>query len=87
MLNCEDIAKLISESMDHQLPWSRRMAVKFHLTMCRCPVCQGYVRQMEAFRSAIHTYRNTLLERPVSETDKLPDQAVVDIKAALKRNA
>ncbi len=48
MFNCRQIARLVSESMDHQLPLNRRMGVRFHLMMCRH--CSRYEKQLHRLR-------------------------------------
>jgi predicted anti-sigma-YlaC factor YlaD len=44
MLRCRDIADLSSDYVNGDLTWSRRFAVRLHLTICR--FCRRYVRQM-----------------------------------------
>lgn len=33
-MTCKRIAKLLSEQQDHELPFSRRIAIRIHLTWC-----------------------------------------------------
>lgn len=33
-MTCKRIAKLLSEQQDHELPFSRRLAIKLHLSWC-----------------------------------------------------
>jgi predicted anti-sigma-YlaC factor YlaD len=44
MLRCRDVADLASDYVNGDLNWSRRFAVRLHLTICR--FCRRYVRQM-----------------------------------------
>ena len=44
MLRCRDVADLSSDYVNGDLTWSRRFAVRLHLTICR--FCRRYVRQM-----------------------------------------
>ena len=48
MLNCRDTAQLVSESMDHRLPWQRRLQVRIHLFMC--DNCARYKKQLRLLR-------------------------------------
>ena len=45
MMNCEEIAKLVSEQKDRKLPFHRRIGMRFHLGMCK--MCRLYRRQLE----------------------------------------
>ncbi len=47
-LTCEDTSPLISESMDHRVPFLKRMRLKIHLAMCE--VCMYYKKQLETIR-------------------------------------
>ena len=86
MHNCEDISKLISESMDHRLSSRKRMVIKFHLFWCRCPVCQSYSRQMQAFREALKCYRDALVKDTCRASECLSDEDKEAIKIAMKRD-
>jgi len=43
-MSCEDVYPLISESQDHTLPFSSRMRLKIHITICG--LCQIYKKQL-----------------------------------------
>lgn len=45
MMNCEDAARLISESKDIDLPWHRKLGLRFHLALCK--ICRIYNAQMD----------------------------------------
>ena len=51
MLSCKDVTRLISESMDHSLPFGKRAGVRFHLLICR--FCARYERQLLLIRETV----------------------------------
>ncbi len=70
MFNCRQIARLVSESMDHTLPLNQRMGVRFHLMMCRH--CGRYEQQLHRLRR---------LARSQAPVDGTPPSASLDEKA------
>ena len=48
MFRCKDVTEKISLSMDASLPLLQRMAIRFHLMMCR--YCSRFHRQLTALR-------------------------------------
>ena len=86
MHNCEDIAKLISESMDHSLSRRKRLAIRMHMLWCRCPVCRSYSRQMHAFREALKSYKEALVEGAWEGPEALSDEDRQAIKTALRQD-
>ncbi|MCP2501923.1 MAG: zf-HC2 domain-containing protein [Deltaproteobacteria bacterium] len=51
MLSCKDVTQLISESMDHSLPFGKRVGVRLHLLICR--FCARYERQLLLIRETM----------------------------------
>jgi hypothetical protein len=51
MLSCEETTRLISESLDRELPFRQRMAVRLHLLVCR--YCSQYRKQLLFIEKAI----------------------------------
>jgi len=70
MFNCRNIARLVSESMDHTLPVNQRMGVRFHLMMCRH--CGRYEK---------HLHRLRRLARSQALADGAPSSASLDEKS------
>ena len=81
MLRCREISKLVSESMDRDLPLRARLQVWMHLAMCR--MCSGFARQMRLLRHALREDPERLAAREDGQEAKLPQKARERIKAAL----
>jgi hypothetical protein len=45
MMNCQEIAQLVSEMKDHPVTRRQRLSVWLHLTMCR--MCATYRKQLD----------------------------------------
>lgn len=54
MLTCKDTSALVSRSLDEQLSWRQRMAVRLHLLMCAA--CRNFAAQMSFLRRAARSY-------------------------------
>ena len=50
MLNCRQITRLVSQSMDVKLPWHQRLAIRVHLLYCVW--CRRYASQIQFLRKA-----------------------------------
>jgi Putative zinc-finger len=50
MLNCRQVSRLVSRSMDEKLAWHERLAVRFHLLYCVW--CRRYTSQIQFLRKA-----------------------------------
>lgn len=50
MRSCRDISELLSRSLDEQISWRERWALKSHLMMCRS--CSTLAKQMRFLRAA-----------------------------------
>lgn len=58
MLNCNDISKLISRSMDERLAWHQRLAIRTHLLYCKW--CRRFSAQTKTLRAATAQYADRL---------------------------
>lgn len=81
MLRCRDISKLVSESMDRELPLRQRMQVRMHLMMCR--LCSNFAHQLRLLRRAARENPDRLGSQEATPEAKLPEAARERIKAAL----
>ena len=52
MRSCKEITTLVSESLDRRLPFGERLAVRFHLMMCR--FCSRYRKQLLVLRVVVN---------------------------------
>lgn len=48
MFRCQDVSRKLSQSMDMDLPWLQRAAIRFHLMMCR--YCTRFHDQLRLLR-------------------------------------
>ena len=76
MLSCKEVSKLVSESLDRDLPARQRMGVRFHLMMCS--MCRTYQKQTLLLRSAM---RACVRHEPANH---LSEEASLRIKNVLK---
>ncbi len=81
MLSCKDVTRLVSESLDRDLPWYRRLGVWFHLMMCK--YCSRYSRQLHALRHLLHCAAEKERAPDYEPPEKLPDAASERIKRLL----
>lgn len=54
MLTCEEASKLISEAMDHTLPFLERVNLRLHILLCK--VCPTYMRQLHLLRDLLRKW-------------------------------
>jgi hypothetical protein len=64
MLSCEEVSRLVSESLDRQLPLGQRLSVRLHLLMCS--LCSRFRRQIMFLNRAVRAFG------AAGEADKLP---------------
>ena len=83
MLSCKEVCLIVSESLDLQLPWHKRLKVKFHLFMCKA--CRRMVKQMTLLQTAARRYGS--MHEPVSEkeNDTLSENARERIRKELQQ--
>ncbi len=79
MLNCRQVTRLVSQSMDARLPWHQRLAVRLHLLYCVW--CRRYTAQIRFLRQAARTLADDENGVP---TRKLSEQARQQIQARLQ---
>lgn len=75
-LNCRDVARIVSDSMDHPLPLTQKLKVRIHLAMCK--YCARFAKQM-------HFLRKICQEQAEPPSDAaLPDEARHRIHQAVR---
>jgi len=80
MLSCREVTRLVSESLDRELPLRQRMSMKMHLMMCK--LCSRYSKQLAGLREAVrlHSVREEDID---SYPASLSSEARERIKQAL----
>ena len=81
MLRCREISKLVSESMERDLPLRQRLQVRMHLMMCR--LCSGFARQIRLLRRIAREHPERLGPDESSSEAKLSSEARQRIEAVL----
>ncbi len=80
MLNCRETSRLVSETLDHDLPLRDRISMRLHLMMCK--FCRRYFSQIRFMRDAIKLAGDDLNDCDGTTGVKMPDSA----KERVKRN-
>ena len=84
-LTCKEITRLVSRSLDYDLPWGQRLLVRFHLLYCGA--CARYRRQILNMRRAIRRCFGADPElSPLTTGPALPASARRRIIDALRRS-
>ena len=83
MFRCKDISQKVSLSMDTSLPLHHRMAIRFHLMMCR--YCARFHRQLMLLRTTSRLVDGDLPPGD-SAALKLSNQTKARIKKVLQSN-
>lgn len=79
MLNCKQVTRLVSQSMDARLPWYQRLGIKVHLLYCVW--CRRYAAQLKFLRRAT----KALATEPFDpEGSRLPDDAKEHMRERLQ---
>ena len=82
MLNCKEVSRLVSQSLDRKLPFWQRMGVWIHLSMCK--LCHGFRKDLLKLRSAARQHADDI-KMDASETDSaLSKEARARIQHALE---
>ncbi len=50
MMSCKEVSRLLSESMERKLSFWERIALWFHLSMCK--LCKGFSKDLQQLREA-----------------------------------
>ena len=79
---CKDTGPLVSETMDHSLPFSKRWRMKFHLVVCEA--CRHYQDQLKTLRALAQRLGKE--EPPINPDAKLSPDAKEKIQKALKNS-
>lgn len=78
-LRCEQSTRLVSDSLDRELSFAERWAVRLHYVGCWS--CRRFGKQMRQLRDTITQY-----PRKTVEDEKLSDDALQRIKNAIQQD-
>jgi len=78
---CREVTRLVSESMDRDLPFRQRFSLRLHLLMCS--LCSRFRRQMLFLREAAHLFAAASEEGELLANVQLSPEARARIKQAV----
>ncbi len=81
MLSCKEATRLVSEGLDRELPFWRRMGLRLHVVMCRG--CSRYARQITALDRLISDHYSG--DPPAEVSEHVAPGTVQPIKSALRQ--
>lgn len=81
MMKCEEVSKLVSQSLDRKLPLYQRIGVRLHLMMCK--LCTQNYRQLLDLRRTLNLFMNE--NDKVEPTEVLPPDKKAEMKAEIKK--
>lgn len=81
--DCKTVTRMVSESMDTELPWGQRMKMRMHLIMCK--YCSRFKRQLDLLRKASQSLASHPAEPDASSV--LPQDVRDHIKKALRESS
>jgi hypothetical protein len=79
MLNCQEVSKKVSQSMDASLPVHHRMMISVHQMMCK--YCNRLRKQLMILKKAVHLEK--LPEDDIARSESLSEAARERIKRAV----
>ena len=83
MLNCKDVSKLVSESLDHELSFWQRFNLWMHLSMCR--LCWSFRKDLVHLHEETREHARHIELGAEEEPDvKLSDESRDSMKRLLK---
>jgi len=81
MPSCKDVSRLVSESMDRDLPFRQRFSMRLHLLMCS--LCSRFRRQILFLRDAARSFGGASEDDELFTKVRLSPQARARIKQAV----
>lgn len=84
MLNCRDVTKLISESLDRRTTFVEKMSIWFHVMLCG--FCRRFRNNMVVIRKMVHKHDINPEQSKINSSDSLCDEARERIKTLIERN-
>ena len=82
MLNCKEISKLISASLDHKLTWWQRINLWMHIGMCG--LCWRFRKDLLHIHEEAHHYAEEIEQDAADSDGKLSDESRGRMKRLLE---
>ncbi len=82
MLNCKEVSRLVSQSLDRKFPFWQRMGVRIHLSMCK--LCRGFQKDLLNLRSAAGQHADDIKMDASEPNAALSEEARERIQHALE---
>lgn len=80
---CNEMTRLLSESMDHSLPLVTRIKMRLHFLICKW--CERYKNQLLFVRNAVRRHPEKLEGHDTSPPAGLSSEAKERLKEALRQ--
>jgi len=84
MPNCKEVTRLVSESMEHKLPFRKRVSLWMHLSMCK--LCGGFRKELQMIQDAARRHAESIEQDATPGDSSLPNEARERIRRALERS-
>jgi len=81
MMKCEEVTKLVSQSLDRRLPLHQRIGIRLHLMMCK--LCTQNFRQLLDLRRTFHLFMKE--SDNIEPSEVLPPEKKAAIKEKIRR--
>jgi hypothetical protein len=78
IMNCKDVTRLVSQSMDEKIPWHLHLKIRFHLIYCTW--CKRYQKQLEILRQTLRA----MPEKASFKDARMPESAKDRIRKNLQ---
>ena len=86
MLSCEEVARLVSESLDRPLSLSERTKMKIHHLICSA--CKKHLKQIVFLQKALARFCSDDSEFEIKEDElMLSEEGKLRIKEAINNNS
>jgi len=82
MLNCRQVTRLVSKSMDGRLRWHQRLAVRIHFLYCVW--CRRYAGQIQLLRKAARGLGHETEVSPSKLSEDAKEKIQKRLEGALK---
>ena len=83
MLNCKQVAELLSRRLDGPLNFSERVSLQFHLFICK--LCKRYGKQLLFLENILKHCREQAEEFEDSRIESLSSEKREEMKQAIDR--